>query len=315
MMTSLVTGCAGFIGSHLTQRLLSEGHHVIGVDSLTDYYSPDIKRQNLALLAGDPHFEFLASDAGMISRDIVSRVAYVFHLAAQPGVRASWGPEFDIYVERNITTTRRLLDLALDSQGLQKFVYASSSSVYGNIAVEKVAETYPTQPYSPYGVTKLAAEHLCRLYGENFGLPVISTRFFTVYGPRQRPDMAFSRLVTSALKGGEFTLFGDGTQERDFTYVADIVAGLLAAATSAQKQGTYNLGGGRVVSMLDILRTLESITGERLRIVQKPPQKGDVFRTGADITKARAEIGYCPQYSIEQGLREQVEYVRRTTLS
>lgn len=310
-MLALVTGCAGFIGAHLTKRLLDEGMEIYGIDALTDYYDPGIKRQNLkGLLAGrNFHFEGADINTADIS-PIVEKADYIFHLAAQPGVRASWGSSFDSYTRNNITATQRLLEFAKDSKNLKKFLYASSSSVYGETTVEKVSEDHPTCPFSPYGVTKLAAEHLCSLYARNFGLPVVSLRFFTVYGPGQRPDMAFSRLITAAYSGSPFTVFGNGSQERDFTYVDDVVEGLYRVATTMDATGVYNIGGGHVVSLNDVIALVEEIIGKGIALSFLPSEKGDVRRTSADISKISRATGYKPQVSLREGLLRQVKSFR-----
>lgn len=304
-MKVLVTGCAGFIGSHLCRRLLQEGFFVTGVDSLSDYYSVAIKRKNLQSLIETKNFKFHQAD--VLEFDSESEDPEVlFHLAAQPGVRTSWGDDFSIYTRNNVLVTQRLLEKAMRLNNLQKFVFASSSSVYGQTNVEKVTEDHPTNPFSPYGVTKLAAEHLCSAYEANFGLPMAALRFFTVYGPHQRPDMAFNRLINAAFSGEPFTLFGDGSQERDFTYIDDIVDGLLLAATSSNAQGIFNIGGGHVVSMNEVIQIVQKISQKEIRIIRNPEQKGDVKRTSADIAKISKLLGYYPHVNIQEGLERQI---------
>jgi UDP-glucose 4-epimerase len=309
-MKFLVTGCAGFIGSHLCQRLLKNGYDVIGIDCLTDYYEPQVKLNNLDSLKSNEKFRFVLLDILDInhSRQLVEDADYIVHLAAQPGVRASWGANFDTYLKNNVLATQLLLELARNSKRLRKFVYASSSSVYGQTQAEKVSEEHGTHPHSPYGVTKLAGEHLCSLYEANFGLPTISLRFFTVYGPRQRPDMAFNRLITAALTGGTFSLYGDGTQERDFTFVQDIVDGLMLAALTENATGHFNIGGGHVVSLNEVINLVQQLSGKQINIQKSEPQKGDVRRTSADISKIRSVLGYQPKVQIRDGLRAEVEY-------
>jgi nucleoside-diphosphate-sugar epimerase len=307
-MRAIVTGAAGFIGSHLCERLLDAGDEVVGIDCLTDYYSPRRKEANIAPLLQRPTFTLHRMD--LVSAPLTSlfRAAdVVYHLAGQPGVRASWGTEFVPYVKRNVLATQRVLEAASDVS-LWKVVYASSSSVYGN------AETYPTtedlrpQPVSPYGVTKLAAEHLCELYGLN-GVPTVSLRFFTVYGPRQRPDMAFSRLVDAAIAGEPFLLYGDGEQSRDFTYVDDVVTAVHLAALSPWT-GVANIGGGSRTTMNEVI-SLVSELARPVEVVRLPSQRGDVRHTAADTTVAREGFGYLPTVSLREGLARMVDDASR----
>jgi UDP-glucose 4-epimerase len=310
-MKVLVTGCAGFIGSHLCERLISENMEVVGVDSLNEYYDARIKRSNLLSLIKSKSFTFHHED--LLSADItrlLKSVDYVFHLAAQPGVRGSWGENFSLYVENNILATQRLLEAAKGIPGIQKFVYASSSSVYGQIGSEKVSEDHPALPHSPYGATKLAGEHLCALYRENYGVPVVSLRLFSVYGPRQRPDMAFTRLIYAGLTHRSFPLYGDGLQERDFTFVLDVVQALVSSAERRDASGIFNVGGGNVLSMQKVTALVEAILGSPIHIQSKQAERGDVRRTSADITKSKMVLAYSPQYEIEHGLREHVEYMK-----
>ena len=310
MSKILVTGCAGFIGSHLCERLLAGGHKTVGIDALTDYYDPQVKLGHLDNLIEHRNFNFILGDVLNLDsyRAALDDANVVFHLAAQPGVRGSWGDSFDVYARNNILATQKLLEAARSARKLTKFVYASSSSVYGQIQAETVSEDYRTQPHSPYGVTKLAAEHLCSLYHANYGLPTISLRYFTVYGPRQRPDMAFHRLVRAALSGQPFSLYGDGTQERDFTYVQDIVDGLMLAAEHPTATGAYNIGGGHVVSLNEVIDLVQELTGKRVKLNRMEAQMGDVRRTSADTAKIRSVLGYRPNTSIRDGLSAEVEY-------
>lgn len=310
---ALVTGCAGFIGSHLCGRLLDRGVSVVGVDSLTNYYDPALKHRNLDTIRHHPGFKFIGASIQELGPELVKQVDWIFHLAAQPGVRGSWGVDFGSYVTNNIVATQNLLEKASASISLKKFVYASSSSVYGDIDVEKVSEDHRTAPFSPYGVTKLAAEQLCSVYGSNFGLPVVALRFFTVYGPRQRPDMAFYRLVSAALNAREFPLYGDGSQQRDFTFVGDIVCALLLAAEADKVYGVFNIGGGHVVSMSDVIALVERLSGLPVRVVRKASQAGDVRRTSADVSKAHEQLGYVPKTSLESGLAAQIEQMSAIT--
>ena len=237
-------------------------------------------------------------------------VQVVFHQAAQPGVRASWGAEFGLYVHHNVLATQRLLERYKKST-LERFVYASSSSVYGE------AERYPTdegllpRPLSPYGVTKLAGEHLALLYARNFGLPVVALRYFTVYGPRQRPDMAFHRFCRAMLAGGSITVYGDGRQSRDFTFVADAVEGNLRAWRAAKAEGVYNLGGGSQVEVLQAIEILEGALGMKATLAFEPRQAGDPLRTRADATRIRSDLGFAPATPIREGLAAEAEWVRR----
>lgn len=310
----LVTGCAGFIGSHLCERLLSEGFAVLGVDCFTDYYSPSLKKENLQSLLKHPHFEFWNLD--LVSADLkplIQRVGAVFHQAGQPGVRASWRESFQVYLANNVLATQRLLEACIGAP-LHRFVFASSSSVYGD------ADRYPTseetlpQPVSPYGATKLAAEHLCRLYWKNFGVPTISLRYFTVYGPRQRPDMAFHKFIRALFQEQTIEIYGDGQQTRDFTYVSDIVEANLLALRSGYVGEVFNIGGGSRISLEEVLNLLEEITGCSSQRVYQPSQKGDVLHTGADITKARRMLGYKPRVSLREGLQAEVEWLRTLEL-
>jgi len=283
---------------------------VYGIDAITDYYDPAIKHRNLQMLKQIPGFRFEQADINSVDlKSMIDAADYIYHLAAQPGVRKSWGTSFGVYTRNNILATQKLLESAKESKRLKKFVFASSSSVYGQTNAEKIPEEHPTRPFSPYGVTKLAAEHLCSLYAANYDMPVVSLRFFTVYGPGQRPDMAFSRLIKAALTGGSFTLFGDGTQERDFTYVDDVVEGLVRSMKS-DVCGVFNIGGGHVVSLKEVIGHVERITGSVVKLAYMPKQKGDVRRTSADISRIARALGYAPRVSISEGIRRQVEYVR-----
>lgn len=305
-MRTLVTGAAGFVGAHLCAHLLAEGNDVIGIDAMTDFYDVRRKKANLTALTDWNSFAFRRQDllTAPLHR-LLDGVEVVFHLAGQPGVRPSWGPEFAVYVNRNILATQRLLE-ASRRVPVRKIIYASSSSVYGD------AESYPTteamrpRPVSPYGVTKLAAEHLCELYRVNFGIPTASLRLFTVYGPRQRPDMAFARLIGAALRGTPFPLFGDGAQTRDFTYVTDVVSAMCAAARSSWT-GVANIGGGSRTSMAEVLRIVGTLVGREVATARKPAQPGDVRDTAADTSLARQAFGYAPAVPLAEGLARMVE--------
>lgn len=309
-MRCLVTGAAGFIGSNLSERLLELGHTVIGVDSLTDYYSPEFKRSNLRKAQSMPGYRFIEGDLLDLSLDgLLADVDWVFHQAAQPGVRMSWGLHFDTYVRNNILATQKLLEAAKFS-GIQRFVYASSSSVYGNAPELPLRETARPQPVSPYGVSKLAAEHLCHLYHINYGVPTVSLRYFTVYGPRQRPDMAFHRFIKAALLGKEVIVFGDGEQSRDFTYVSDVVAANIQAAMIHNAVGrVFNIGGGSRVTLNAVIDILCRLIGH-LNVRYEEEQKGDVRHTLSDTTEAREILGYSPTVEIQEGLSYEVEWMR-----
>lgn len=309
-MRCLVTGAAGFIGSNLSERLLELGHTVIGVDSLTDYYSPELKRSNLRIAQSMPGYRFVEGDLLELKlEELLAEVDWVFHQAAQPGVRMSWGLHFDTYVRNNILATQKLLEAAKASN-IRRFVYASSSSVYGNAPELPLKETARPQPVSPYGVSKLAAEHLCHLYYVNYGVPTVSLRYFTVYGPRQRPDMAFHRFIKSALSGAEVVVFGDGEQSRDFTYVSDAVAANIQAAMIDNAVGrVFNIGGGSRVTLNVVIEILSELVGH-LNMRYEEEQKGDVRHTLSDTTEAHEILGYTPTVSIREGLAYEVEWMR-----
>lgn len=314
--TALITGAAGFIGSTLADRLVELGWRVIGVDSFEDYYPRGFKERNIAgALASD---SFVLREMNLLSleggpdgdalRADIAESDVVFHLAAQAGVRASWGSEFRTYSENNVNATQLLLE-ACRGADVQRIVYASSSSVYGNTTDLPMREVSRCVPFSPYGVTKLAAEHLCHLYGENFGLPVVSVRFFTVFGPRQRPDMGFHRFIRAGLRGEPISVYGDGSQTRDFTFVADIVDGLIAAGESSSG-ALFNLGGGHRVTLLEALAMIEAAIGAPLNTVSAPAQSGDVVDTLASLDLARDVLGYEPRVGLEEGIGREVEWLR-----
>jgi UDP-glucuronate 4-epimerase len=305
MSRYLVTGAAGFVGSHLVEALLDSGHEVVGIDAFTDYYPRDLKEANVTPARARPGCSFLELDlADADLTRLLANVDGVFHLAAQPGVRGSWGTTFAVYVRDNILATQRILEAA--AQAGVRVVQASSSSVYGN------AEAYPTredahlQPVSPYGVSKVACESLAQAYAESIGLDVVSLRYFTVYGPRQRPDMAFSRIVGSLLNGKPFRLFGTGEQSRDFTYVDDAVAATLLAMSGAPVNRVYNVGGGSETTLAEVIATCERLSGKRLDVRAEPASAGDVRRTAADTTLIRSQLGWKPATPLEDGLRSQL---------
>ena len=310
-MTALVTGAAGFIGSHLCERLLAESVSVRGVDRVSDYYDPALKRANLASLRDERSFEFVEGNLNeLASRELLDGIDRVYHLAGQPGVRVSWGREFEVYVEDNVLCTQRLLEAARGAS-LERFVLASSSSIYGDAERFPTSESETPAPVSPYGVTKLAAEHLCRLYFKGFDVPTVSLRYFTIFGPRQRPDMAFSRFCGAALEGRPIEVFGDGGQERDFTYVGDAVAATMAAGSRGRPGGVYNIAGGNQASIADVIGTLGKLLGREPSVEHHPAVVGDARKTGADTTRARKELGYAPRTSLEEGLLRQLEAQRK----
>jgi len=303
-MHCLVTGVAGFVGSHLTERLLADGHTVRGIDSFTDYYPRSIKENNLKGALASDRFTFIEADIlHTTTLHLLSDVDWVFHQAAQAGVRASWGQEFEHYVDYNVLATQRLLEAAVHMKGLQRFVYASSSSVYGDIDALPVTEDATPHPVSPYGVTKLAAEHLCTLYNRVFGVPTVSLRYFTVYGPRQRPDMAFHRFCKAIIEGQPLRIYGDGRQTRDFTYISDIVEANVRSATSDLAIGeVMNIAGGSRVTVRRVVELLQEISGAPVHISFDETQPGDVCHTFADVTLAEKTLGYTPIVSLQEGL-------------
>jgi nucleoside-diphosphate-sugar epimerase len=307
-MNTLVTGAAGFVGSHLCQALLDDGDEVIGLDAFTDYYSRRRKEENLAPLRVQDRFTLVEGDLAEVAvAPLLAGVDRVFHLAGQPGVRASWGPDFTDYVRHNVVATQRLLEACRDHPP-RKLVYASSSSVYGDAESYPTPETLRLQPVSPYGVTKAAGEHLCEVYRRSFDLPIVSLRLFTVYGPRQRPDMAFSRLVRAALAGESFEVYGDGEQTRDFTFVGDVVQAMRDAARSPWC-GVANIGGGSRTSLNRVLDIVRDLCGD-LRLTRRPAATGDVRDTAADISVAAAAFGYAPRTSLPEGLAAMVAVER-----
>lgn len=307
---ALVTGCAGFIGSHLTESLLRDGISVIGVDCFNANYGRAQKLDNLRHALDWESFEFVPLDlaAGDLS-DLVREVDAVFHLAAEPGVRSSWGSRFERYVKNNVLATQQLLRALQDVPG-RRLVYASSSSIYGQAATLPTREDTIPAPVSPYGMTKLSGEHLCRIYHINHGLEVASLRYFTVFGPRQRPDMAFNIFCQKALADQEIEVYGDGHQTRDFTYVTDVVAATRAAAVaSIESGGAYNIGGGLRGSLRDILDTIEKLAERPLRLKFSGEQAGDVRDTGAETSKARDHLGFAPSTSLETGIAAEFEWL------
>lgn len=311
MATSIVTGVAGFIGSHLAETLLLRGERVIGVDHFNDYYNPQLKRKNISFLECHPNFELIEGDILSLPWPaLLEDAEVVYHQAAQAGVRASWGQTFGLYTERNVNATQVLLEAAKNAPNLKKFVFASSSSVYGNAEMLPTSEEVCPMPVSPYGMTKLAGEHLCKIYHRSFGVPVVMLRYFTVYGPRQRPDMAFHKFFKAVLENQPISIYGDGGQTRDFTFVGDIVAANLAAASVEKAVGkVFNIGGGSRVSLAKVIDTIEEISGKKIQRNYLEAALGDARHTGADVSRARDILGYKPQVSLAEGLRQEWEWI------
>jgi UDP-glucuronate 4-epimerase len=309
-MKILLTGCAGFIGSTLAARLLDEGYEVIGLDMFTPNYERWIKERNLEPILQHPRFRFQQTDLRTADfHHLLQGIDILFHQAALPGVRTSWGPQFREYVEHNILVTQALLDAATNSN-IRKLIYASSSSVYGGMS-GPTDETKPAIPYSPYGVSKLAAEQLCQVYARNFGLPVVMLRYFTVYGPRQRPDMAFHLFIRKILLGQPISLFGDGEQTRDFTFIEDAIQANLEAMHTPYNGEVFNIGGHSRASLNEVIRLIESRTGCSAHIQYLAEQPGDPRHTWADIDKARRLLNYSPQYELEKGIHLQVQDIKK----
>ncbi len=306
----LVTGAAGFIGSNLCERLIADGYHVTAIDSFTDYYNPARKHRNLSDIISHKNFELIEEDINSCDiREIIGDSRAVFHLAAQAGVRMSWGKEFSVYVDSNILTTQKILE-ALKENKRTKLVYSSSSSVYGQTDKLPMREDQRLKPVSPYGVTKLSGEHLCELYRINFGVNTVSLRYFTVYGPRQRPDMAFSRFIIAALTGGEIEIYGDGRQTRDFTFVSDAVEANMAAMLYDGEETIFNIGGGSRVSVLEVLEILKNRINNDFDISFLDKAKGDVLDTWADTSSAKRELGFSPRIDLKEGIEREIDWYR-----
>jgi len=308
-MKALVTGAAGFIGSHLSAALLDRGATVVGVDCFTDYYPRAIKEKNVAenkLREGFRFAETRLQDADLPA--LLNDVTHVFHLAAQAGVRKSWGKDFRTYTDNNIDATQQLLEACVGLP-LTRFVYASSSSVYGDNATIPMREDALPQPVSPYGVTKLSAEQLGYLYYVNYKVPATAVRYFTVYGPRQRPDMAFHKFIKAALNGDEIVLYGDGEQTRDFTFVSDAVAATIAAGERGVPGRAYNVGGGSRVSMNQVIKLIEEVVGRPVKVRREETQKGDMRDTYADTSLARRDLAFEPKVSLKEGIEAEYRWL------
>jgi nucleoside-diphosphate-sugar epimerase len=308
-MKALITGTAGFIGSTLAERLVRAGEDVVGIDCFTDYYPRAIKERNLGFLRTASNFRFVESriqDADL--RALLADRTHVFHLAAQAGVRKSWGRDFDVYTTNNIEATQVLLEACV-GRPIERLVYASSSSVYGDLVAMPMREDALPQPVSPYGVSKLAAEQLCYLYFVNFAVPTVSLRYFTVYGPRQRPDMGFHKFLRATIEGQPITVFGDGEQTRDFTFVEDAVSATIAAGLKGVPGRVYNIGGGSRVSLNHVLGIIGRVAGREPVLAREEAQKGDMRHTYADTTLARADIGFAPSFDLERGLAAEFSWL------
>jgi UDP-glucose 4-epimerase len=312
-MKALITGVAGFIGSTLADRLVADGVDVVGIDCFTDYYPRAVKERNLGGLLNRGGFRFVESriqDADLLA--LLRDRTHVFHLAAQAGVRKSWGRDFAIYTTNNIEATQVLLEAVTKAPAIERLVYASSSSVYGDNTPMPFREDALPQPVSPYGVSKLAAEQLCYLYFANYRVPATSLRYFTVYGPRQRPDMGFHKFLRATIRGEPITVYGDGEQTRDFTFVHDAVTATIAAATRGAAGRVYNIGGGSRVSINEVLELIGRVTGRTPTVNVDSAQKGDMRHTYADTSAARADLGFSPTVGLEEGLTAEHKWLADT---
>ena len=316
-MRCVITGAAGFIGSTIADRLLKEGHEVIGIDCFVDYYPRSYKERNLLQARSSDRFKFIEGDLADIDlKSVLEGAEVIYHQAAQAGVRASWGSSFSIYTHNNILATQHLLEAARSegvAKSLKKIVYASSSSVYGNAETLPTVETMRPEPVSPYGVSKLAAEHLMVLYSKEFNVPTVSLRYFTVFGPRQRPDMAFHIFSRAALLGEQLRVFGDGEQSRDFTFIDDIVEANIRAGEQKYDPAlplVYNIGGGSRVTVNQVLQTIGELVGKKIDVTYLKRIAGDAAHTGADTTLARTHLGYAPKTSVRDGLKAEIDWVK-----
>ena len=311
MVTHIVTGVAGFIGSHLAETILKQDDRIIGIDQINDYYDVNQKKANIADLQKYSNFEFIKADIQELNwLELLKDVDVVYHQAAQAGVRSSWGKGFFDYTERNINATQIILEAVKEVNSIKRFVYASSSSVYGNAQKMPTSETIPPVPVSPYGITKLAAERMCLLYHQNFNVPITALRYFTVYGPRQRPDMAFHKFFKAVIADEAISIYGDGQQTRDFTFISDAVAANLAAGSVPEAIGqVFNIGGGSRVNLMDVLAIIEKTVKQPIKKEFVAKAKGDARHTSADISKAQRILGYQPRISLSQGLGKEWEWI------
>jgi nucleoside-diphosphate-sugar epimerase len=309
---SVVTGAAGFIGSHLAAALLAKGHRVIGIDNMNDYYSPEVKQDNIRALLESDCFSLHQEDINTMPREnLPPHIDYVFHLAGQPGVRSSWSISFRDYVNRNILATQRLLELIVD-KGIRRFIFASSSSIYGQHS-GPVTESLAPHPLSPYAASKLGAEGLCLAYSAGYGIPVTILRYFTVYGPRQRPDMLFHRLLKAAMTNTPVSIYGNGTQSRAFTYVTDAVDATIAAMSDSENASTFNISGGERATLNHCIRLVEKITGSRILRHQHPTQRGDPHEVEADMRQAETRLAYRPRFCLDHGIAEEWRWLQAQT--
>ena len=312
MVNHIVTGVAGFIGSHLAEALLKQGKAVIGIDQFNNYYDCQLKHNNIVNLKQYPTFKLIKADIQDLDwQQLLQSVNVVYHQAAQAGVRASWGKDFHHYTERNINATQVILEGAKQVKSTPRIVYASSSSIYGDAVTMPTPETLCPQPVSPYGITKLAGERLCWLYQQNFGVPVTALRYFTVYGPRQRPDMAFHKFFKAAINDEPISIYGDGQQTRDYTYISDVVAANLAAGEVPEAIGeVFNIGGGSRVTLIELLTIMERVIGQPIKKNYVQKAAGDARHTSADVSKAKRILNYIPQVSLEEGLSKQWHWIQ-----
>ncbi|MBW4512544.1 MAG: NAD-dependent epimerase/dehydratase family protein [Scytonematopsis contorta HA4267-MV1] len=312
MTKSIVTGAAGFIGSHLVEALLNQDEEVIGIDEFNDYYDPSLKLNNISHLQNHPKFKLIEEDMQFLDwQKLLKDVDVVYHQAAQAGVRNSWGRGFRGYTEKNINATQVLLEAAKDASNLKRLVFASTSSIYGDAETLPSHEDICPAPVSPYGITKLAAERLCGLYNKSFGVPFVALRYFTVYGPRQRPDMAFHKFFKAVLDGEPISIYGDGKQTRDFTFISDAVAANLAAATAKDAVGKiFNIGGGSRVVLTEVIDTMEKIVGKPIQRNHISKAVGDARHTAADVSRAKEILDFKAQVSLLEGLTQQWHWIK-----
>jgi nucleoside-diphosphate-sugar epimerase len=306
---ALVTGAAGFIGSTLAEHLVKQGADVVGLDSFSDFYPRADKERNLSWLRTQKAFSL--TDRAIADADLprlLEGVTHIFHLAAQAGVRKSWGRDFRVYTVNNVDATQTLLEACI-RRPIERFVYASSSSIYGDNVPLPMTEDALPQPVSPYGVTKLAGEQLCHLYHVNYRVPTVALRYFTVYGPRQRPDMGFRLFLSAAMAGEPLRQYGDGRQTRDFTFIDDVVSVTFSAGSRGRPGAVYNIGGGSRIDLLEVFAVIERVLGRPLRIDRHDAQPGDMRDTFADTARARTELGFAPTTTLEQGLRAQRDWM------